>query len=187
MEEQWKDIAGYEGRYRISSLGRVYSVPRVVMRKHKGKLVAQPWKGGVLVWTEGRARKNIYIILPLRKEGKSKSFYIHRLVAETFLPNPDNLREVNHKDLDKSNNHVDNLEWVSSATNKRHAVNSGVNFNPSPKKGEDCGASKLTEKEVRQIRKRHAKGETAVSLAAAFNVTKTNIRYIIRRLTWKHV
>ena len=98
--EEWKDIKGYEGIYQISNKGRVKSL-------HYGKekiLSGTPIKGG-------------YLFINLSKNGKTKPFYIHRLVAQAFLPNPDNLPDVNHKDEDKTNNYVENLEWCSRKYN----------------------------------------------------------------------
>ena len=91
--EIWKDIKGYEGLYQISSHGRVKSLFRY-------KKILKP-----ALQTKG------YFYVSLCKP--NKNFTIHRLVAEAFIPNPDNLPCVNHKDEDKTNNHVDNLEWCT--------------------------------------------------------------------------
>lgn len=99
----WKDIEGYEGIYQISDSGEVKSLNY----KRTGK--------------EGlralRKDKDGYIIVDLLKENKSTTYKVHRLVAQAFLPNPDALPEVNHKDEDKTNNTVDNLEWCDRSYN----------------------------------------------------------------------
>lgn len=97
MEEIWKDIKGYEGLYQISSHGRVKSFLRY-------KKILKP-----ILKTDGYLCVNL--CKPLKK------FSIHRLVAEAFIPNPDNLPQVNHKDEDKTNNHVVNLEWCTQLYN----------------------------------------------------------------------
>lgn len=96
--EIWKDVPNYEGLYQISSFGRVKNL--------KGKIL--------------KGHTNTYKSVSLRKNKTPKGFLIHRLVALAFLPNPHNKKCVNHKDLDKLNNHVTNLEWVSNQENIAH-------------------------------------------------------------------
>lgn len=105
MEEIWRDIEGYEKLYQVSNFGNVRSLPRNTK------------KGRVLKHTR---YKNGYLYLNLCKDGKSKHYYIHRLVAQAFLPNPDNLPQVNHRDENPSNNRVDNLEWCTSKYNNNY-------------------------------------------------------------------
>lgn len=109
-DEIWKDIYGYEGIYQVSNKGRVRSQTRKVWNYMKPGRVLKPYR-----------KPNDYMHVNLRKDGGGdKHAYVHRLVAQAFLPNPDCLPEVNHKDFDKTNNCVDNLEWVSDKENKRH-------------------------------------------------------------------
>ena len=105
--EEWKSIPGYEGLYEVSSYGRVRSVDRYDNRNcfRKGKVLSP----GI--------RLDGYLIINLCCNGKYKTISVHRLVALTFLPNPDNLPCVNHKDEDKTNNRVDNLEWCTQQYN----------------------------------------------------------------------
>lgn len=116
MKEVWKDIAGYEGLYQVSNFGRVRSLERVVQHMHSGKLTL-PSKLKEPSF-DGR-----YLFVVLSKDGKRKQFSIHRLVAETFIPNPDGLPCVNHKDENKTNNHVDNLEWCTYKYNTHYGTN----------------------------------------------------------------
>lgn len=112
MEEIWKDVTGYEGLYKISSLGCLKSLSRLINSSNNNKrrikecilkLRVNPYNG--------------YIQVLLSKNHKIKPFYIHRLVASEFIENPDNLPQVNHKDENKLNNRVDNLEWCSASYN----------------------------------------------------------------------
>lgn len=103
MMEIFKDIEGYEG-YQVSNLGRVKSFKRGKEKFLRNK------------------RNKGYIFVFLYKEGKRKECSVHRLVANAFLPNPDNLPQINHKDEDKSNNNVDNLEWCSASYNMNYAT-----------------------------------------------------------------
>ena len=100
MIEQWKDIPDYEGKYQISNCGRLRSVKNGLMKP----MVAS----------------NGYLIACLWKKNKQKKFVIHRLVAQVFIPNPNNFEEVKHKDEDKTNNNVNNLEWCSHSYNMNY-------------------------------------------------------------------
>ncbi|BDZ79129.1 NUMOD4 domain-containing protein [Claveliimonas bilis] len=102
MSEVWKDIEGYEGLYKVSNLGRIWSCRyKKCMRKNLCK---------------GYERVN------LKKDGIEKTMQVHRLVALAFLPNPQNKPEVNHIDENKENNNVDNLEWVTSKENANYGT-----------------------------------------------------------------
>ena len=109
--EIWKPIEGYEGLYEVSNLGRIRSLDRLDVYKGKYK---RYFKGKMLNPTFYRGG---YLQVQLSKNGKVKVCKLHRLVAQTFLPNPDNLPVVNHKDEDKTNNCVDNLEWCTQQYN----------------------------------------------------------------------
>lgn len=114
-EERWRDIAGYEGMYQISNLGRVKSLERQMklnLNKDKNMIkkekILKPGKTGI---------KRNYLGVELLKNSKQKHKYIHRLVAETFIPNPNNYKEVNHKDENTLNNCASNLEWCDTKYN----------------------------------------------------------------------
>lgn len=109
QEEIWKDVVGYEGLYQVSNLGRVRSLG--FDKWHKGKIIKGCFDG-----------KKKYLFVSLHKEGKSKGFNIHRLVATAFIPNPNNLPQVNHKDEDKTNNCADNLEWCDAFYNMNYGT-----------------------------------------------------------------
>ena len=100
-KEIWKDIKGYEGLYQVSSLGRVKSLSR---KTTKGKILKQ-------------TRFRNYLGVILSKNNIKKVRNVHRLVAETFIPNPNNYPQVNHKDENPRNNSVSNLEWCTSSYN----------------------------------------------------------------------
>lgn len=112
--EEWKSIPGYEGLYEVSSYGRVKSleisyIKRNGIRDHKPEIILTPKNNGTG-----------YFTVCLYKNKTHKYYLIHRLVALTFLPNPDNLPIINHKDEDKSNNCVENLEWCSHRYNSNY-------------------------------------------------------------------
>lgn len=108
MQEIWKDIKGYEGKYQVSNTGKV----RSLNYKNTGevRLLKQ------------HLTRNGYLQIGLTKYGKSIYFSVHRLVSQTFIPNPDNLPQVNHKDECKTNNVVENLEWCSCQYNLNYGT-----------------------------------------------------------------
>ena len=117
--EIWKDIVGFEGEYQVSNCGRVRSVDRIGTHvNYKGKTVKVPYKGRVL--RPGDSRGYLSVLL------NSKPIKVHRLVASTFIENPDNLPVVNHIDGNKKNNNVKNLEWVTQKQNIKHAKDHGL-------------------------------------------------------------
>ena len=114
--EIWKDIAGYEGLYQVSNLGRIRSLTRKV--SVVGKKNGRVFKGKIK--KDVREKKNGYLVVSLFRKGNSKRFFIHRLVATAFIPNSNDLPQVNHKDEDKTNNKVSNLEWCDAKYNTNY-------------------------------------------------------------------
>ena len=158
----WRKIRDYD-EYSISEAGQVL---------HQGhELTPRPTKTG-------------YLRVGLWKNNKGKDFYIHRLVAEAFLPNPNHYPEINHKDGNKSNNNVTNLEWCSHRTNMKHGYQTGL-LNQT---GEAHSAVKLSVEKVLQIRTLFNSGlYTPKRLAQEFQVGVDNIYAILNRKTWVHI
>lgn len=119
MQEEWKDIVGYEGIYRVSNQGKVLSLN--YGPKGKNHFINNSER--VMRQTKSNCG---YLQVMLYKDGKPKVKYVHRLVAEAFIEKVDGMNQVNHKDGDKTNNSVENLEWVSARQNTRHAINAGL-------------------------------------------------------------
>lgn len=115
MEEIWKDIPGYNGRYQASTLGRIRSTDRLV---EKSNGLKEFYKGRVL---KASLVPSGYLYVGIAEEqNKFRSRRVHRLIAETFIPNPLNLPEINHKNEDKTDNKVENLEWCSREYNSQY-------------------------------------------------------------------
>ena len=151
--ELWKPVPDYED-YQISNFGRVKSFCFGKVKIKKPDLRAG------------------YLSVTLSKDSKLKHFPVHRLVALTFISNPDLKPQVNHRDGCKLNNYVENLEWVTRSENQRHAVATGLK-----QSGEDLYNSKLTNKQVEYIRE-NPDGLTGVQLAEKFGVSETTISLI---------
>lgn len=118
MEEIWKDIENYEGLYQISNLGNVKSLEKELKIKSKNQYkqfdMKLLFKGKML---KPSLKSSGYYYVCLTRDKKTKYYAIHRLVAQTFLDNPNNYNYINHKDENKLNNCVDNLEWCSAKYN----------------------------------------------------------------------
>ena len=123
-DEMWKDIKGFEGMYQVSSLGRVKSVDRVLPHKTHGtwhikeRILKPHWNGP-------NNSKYLTVFLHYGK-GKTKCVHVHKLVAEAFIQNQNNLPQINHIDGNKGNNAVSNLEWTTAAQNTTHAWKNGL-------------------------------------------------------------
>lgn len=125
--EIWKSIKDYPD-YEVSSYGRVRSIDRYITNSLNRTIF---YKSKILKFSHNN--KTGYNQVALYKNKKIKTFSIHRLVAETFIPNPNNYLEVNHIDGDKTNNHVENLEWVTRKENITHAITTGLTKYTTPR------------------------------------------------------
>lgn len=134
MNEIWKDVKGYENKYQVSNLGNVRSL-NYHREGHIQNLKLKQDKGG-------------YVTVGLCKNSVVKWKKVHRLVCKSFIPNPNNKSQVNHKDGDKTNNHVNNLEWSTASENTQHAFDNAL-IQP-PWKGK-CGKEIPLSKKVLQI------------------------------------
>ena len=121
--EEWRDVVGYEGKYQVSNLGNVRSIDRTFINAC-GVIVTR--KGSIL---KPRFNRCGYMRVTMHKDGKVNTEVIHRCVAEAFIPNNKNLPQVNHKDGNKRNNSVSNLEWCTASENMHHAAQKGLRNN----------------------------------------------------------
>lgn len=153
MEEIWKDIQGFEGYYEISNTGKVRST------SYKGTRILKPAK-----------LKNGYlnVILCINQVKTHKN--IHRLVAEAFLPNPNNYATVNHKDKNKENNNIENLEWLSVEENNRYS-----------------NKNMLTKEQVLLIPDLIEKNYSQMDIANLFQTSRRTIQWILQGKHWKNL
>lgn len=182
-EEIWKPVVGYEGSYSVSSKGRVKSLARYDEYERCGKLVKRYRPEKILT---PRINKGGYYKVHLRTGGQ-KHPTVHRLVCLSFISNPENKPTVNHKDGNKLNNNVDNLEWNTYSENTQHAYDNGLSKSKIylyGKSGEDHPLSKLTVDKAGEIRKLREQGLTLSSLANKFNVSISSVHRVCTNQTW---
>lgn len=183
-EEIWKDVKGYEGHYQISSAGIVRSLDRQVSQwNESAKRVTSRLQKSI--YMSPFYDKDGYLKVQLTRNGERHKFFLHRLVALNFIPNPENKPEVNHKDGVKDNNNLPNLEWNTTSENQRHAIANKLYVTA---KGEDSGQAKLKEVEVREIHDLWASGEvTQEYLSQKFGVRTGTISRIVNGIRWRHI
>lgn len=128
MKEEWKNIPSME-YYQVSNLGRIRSVEHYIKSNfHNCKLVKR--KGRIL-----KQYKGVYYSITINDKGKTRQKLVHRLVAEAFIPNIENKPCINHKDGNKLNNNVNNLEWCTIQENTKHAYDNKLQNNKRDKRG----------------------------------------------------
>ena len=167
MTEEWRDIEGYEGRYQISTYGRVKTINRYK--------------------TDGRYQKERLRISEVDRRGyefvllfdgdKYHRFSVHVLVANAFIPNPKGKPQVNHIDGNKLNNNVENLEWATASENQIHALKMGLSH---PARGFDKPNTVLSEKDVIDIREYRKNGMTLNEIASMYNISFGYVSRIAR-------
>lgn len=178
MTEEWRDIPGYEGQYLVSSLGRIKSLK---------------WSGIYGKHPEGYIRKLRtdsfgYKYVNLKQNGKSKRMSVHRAVAMAFIPNPNNLPQVNHIDEIRDHNSVSNLEWCSVLYNQNYGHRKQKASASST--GEKNARSILTEEKVNEIRSSYIPGDKNFckrKLAEKYGVSYVTITKIVTGQLWKHL
>lgn len=172
--EEWKDIKGYEKYYQISNLGNIKRFAGKCLAKNNSyRRVSER----IITPFPNKTRGN-YFYVNLVMYGVSQQYRIHILVAKHFLSNPENKPEVNHKDDNKKNNFINNLEWVTSSENKIKAYETKI-----MQSGEKHYNSKLSNKDIIDIR---ISNESNEILAKKYNVTKTHIVRIINNKRRNH-
>jgi hypothetical protein len=155
---RWAPVPGYEHRYFVSDDGRVWSVPSSKLLQTR-----LTWQG--------------YVIVALNHAGgPGRQKKVHRLVAEAFLPNPENKPQVNHIDSVKANNRVENLEWATSAENIAHSTALGNYSGVNPRAGQ-----KFTVEQIADFRAKAAAGAHLPALAREFGMTPSYAHRVIQR------
>ena len=175
MIEEWREIEGFDGFFQVSNTGKVRSCCNSHGTRGKWKLRSLS------------ANHDGYLKVRLQKGAKDVTRRVHTLVAQAFIPNPNCYNTVNHKDGDKTNNNVENLEWADRSQQMIHAYKNGLK---KPIKGSKNSQAKLTDDDVRYIRSHYKYRSTefgTVALSKKFNVSNSVIGLVTRGLSYQDV
>lgn len=173
MVEEWRIIPEYGNVYEISNFGRIRSISRI----NKG------------AWGCSRTLKCKLLTIRLNKKGYSEvrlarknTRVVHRIVAKSFIPNPNNLPQVNHIDGNKTNNRIENLEWANNSQNQLHAYKIGLQ--PS-RAGEKNSNASITDEEVTNYKLLYNSGMNVIEISKNTDIPLSKIRAIIYGTSWK--
>jgi hypothetical protein len=163
-KEEWKEVVAYTELLSVSNFGRV--------KNKENKLIKLD---SVTGYPRVRFRKNGIVFRKL----------VHRYIAESFIPNPENKPYVNHINGIKHDNRVENLEWVTASENTVHAIKTGL---MKGSEGTKNPKSKLSEEEVLKIRIMYKTGKYSyLDISKLFGITLANVGYVVLQKTWKHI
>lgn len=176
MEKEIKDFPNYK----VNNKGEVFSTVRKYIKRNGEEFL----QNRVKKLTPVPFKSTGYLRVSLSNDKGRKSKTIHRLVAEAFIPNPENKPQVNHIDGNKTNNCVDNLEWVTAKENVKHAVDNGINI---PHYGSNNKNSKITEKQVCEIITLMSKGYNNKEIADIYNLNDGYVSLIRHKKRWSTV
>lgn len=175
-----KDIPGYEGLYAVTEDGKVWSYPKrwvcgkTTSFKHDGRYLAiHEHTGG-------------YLQVGLSKSKKTRNRFVHRLVALTYLDNPECKKEVNHKDGNKKNNRYTNLEWSTRRENASHAQALGL-YKHEPARGSKHPDAKINEADVLRIRQLRNEGYSIRQLMELYPLSESSMYSVCNRQSWTHI
>ena len=173
--EEWRDIPDYVGKYKGSTLGRLKTTKRSFVRKN-----------GSIISVKERIRRQTNQDGYLKVKLINSTFLVHRLIGVTFIENPNNLPEINHKFGVTNDNRVSQLEWSNRSENCKHAYDIGLNPH---KTGENNIKCKLNNNTVIAIRRLHRTNPniSITNLSKKLNVGYNSISRIIQRISWKHI
>lgn len=176
--EIWKDINGYTGLYQISNFGRVKSLRRYVRGNGSSvRLIEER----ILIHS---VNPKGYPFVSLNKKNEKHNFRIHRLVAESFIPNPDFKPQVNHKDGNKLNNHFTNLEWCTNGENQIHAFKNGLNYISDnhilANKNKGLKRRRLSKEDIIEIKRLRSVGKTYRFIGEKFGISIKFTEQIIK-------
>ena len=182
MKEIWKPIKGFELTYEVSNFGNVRSIDWMQIHSHTGRKFL---KKGKPISIRVGTTWNGYSSVGITKNGKQVSKLLHRVIAESFISNPENKPCVNHKNGIKTDNRLSNLEWVTKSENSKHSFKIGLQSN----KGESHPQSKLKNEDVSKIRNLYKDGFTSYQIWKYKYpcLSYTTVKDVIAKRVWSHL
>jgi len=169
-----KDVKGFEGKYAVTEDGRVWAYAK---RTRKARWMKQTITNS----GKGYCRVDLF-----DGAGKRKGALVHRLVAEAYIPNPNDYPFINHKNADTRDNRVENLEWCTQAMNVKHAWDNGLSKVPSLS-GEDHPMSKISVSDVKEIKMLSKQGMSDINIGKTLGFSRSLVKAITKGITWKGV
>ena len=171
--------------YQVSNFGNIRSLDRIVKKTNEISYIR---KGKPCI----QSKNNLgYMTVGLTVNNVKVNKYVHRLVAEAFIPNPNNYPQVNHIDCDKTDNRIHNLEWCTNSQNQIHATKNGLNklhLYRVAYSGEENGRSLLTKEQVLEIKQKYIPYKySAKKLSKEYNVSESCITHILNNTSWKKI
>lgn len=179
-DEVWKPVVGYEDAYKVSNMGRILSLSRLVKRKCGSYSRLKAKILGLHKTADG------YITVYLYRDSISKTRFVHAVVLEAFVGLRPVGMECRHLDGNKENNALTNIVWGTSLENSADSRRHGTNCTPN-REGENASNSKLTEGDIREIRRLNKLGVSQGKLAKRYGVSQPAISYIVRGRNWASV
>lgn len=177
MVIEWRDVVGFEDLYKVSNEGQIMSLRRFRQGKNGHPVTVYE---RILKY---KIDKDGYHGVTLSRDSVHCSLRVHRIVAIAFIPNEQNHPQVNHKDSNKANNAVDNLEWTTDQGNKDHCRRTVmVDY-----RGENHVLAKLKSADVVKIRELYKGGRTQVRIATEYGIRQAHVSSIVHKKTWKHI
>jgi hypothetical protein len=190
IDEVWRSIPAHPD-YEVSNMGRVRRITDVTHAMPNGGTTTRALAGRLLkigrFQRRGDALPYARVTIQVRDQRVGKSLSVHRLVAEAFIPNPDNKPCVNHINSDVSDARAVNLEWCTHKENTLHSYLAGRSAPPHPGSGVNNRSAKLSDEDVRKIREMSAQGFSNAKVAKAFGIDRSGVSRIRCGLQWKHV
>lgn len=176
INEEWRDVLGFEGSYQVSNAGRVRSVDRQISRLNRWGTISVDNRKGHVLSPASNAGGHLFVAL-----GKDNPRFVHRLVLAAFVRERREGEECRHLDGDPKNNQLDNLAWGTRSENIQDRKRLGEE---NPARGEKSGRAIFTESDVRYIRAEHARGRSFGHIAKEFGASRGGVGRVIMGYTW---
>lgn len=178
----WRDVSGWEGKYKVSDRGDVLSVSRIILSKdHNDKPTKAIVDEKIL---KSKIEKTGYVSVTVKDRDRRMTFRVHKLVAQAFIPNPENKPQINHINGIKTDNRVENLEWCTQVENAKHAVATGLN---TPTIGTRHWNHKHSEEDALLVKTEYEGGMSRKQISKKYGYEYVFVYNVTSGQRWKHI